>query len=59
MGARTSETKPQGKAGKMTYMNVHKANLGSQLTIFDMGSFSWLRPRLNDPLERAEMDTLK
>jgi len=34
VGARMTETKPQGRAGKMSYTNVHKANLGSQLSIF-------------------------
>jgi len=27
MGARTTETKAQGRAGKMSCTNVHKANL--------------------------------
>jgi len=34
MGACTTETKPQGKAGQTSCTNVHKANLGSQLSIF-------------------------
>jgi len=29
MGARTTETKPQGSVGQTSCMNVHKANLGS------------------------------
>jgi len=32
--------KPQGRAGQMSCTKVHKANLGSQLSIFDMGSFA-------------------
>jgi len=40
MGTRTTETKPQGRAGQTSYTNVHKANLGSQLSIFDTGSFA-------------------
>jgi len=40
MGARTTETKPQGRAGQTSCMNMHKANLGSQLSIFDTGSFA-------------------
>jgi len=51
MGAYMIETKQQGRAGQMTYMNVHKANLGSQLSIFDTGAFSRSRPRPNDPPE--------
>jgi hypothetical protein len=48
MGARTTETKRQGRARKTSYTNVHKANLGSQLSIFDTGSFTRARPRPND-----------
>jgi len=40
MGAYTTETKGQGSVGQMSCMNVHKANLGSQLSIFDTGSFA-------------------
>jgi len=47
-GAHTTETKPQGRAGQTSYTNVHKANLVSQLSIFDTGLFAWARPRLND-----------
>ena len=32
----------------MSCTNVHKANLGSQLSIFGMGSFARAHPRLND-----------
>jgi len=39
MGAHTTETKPQGRARQTSCTNVHKANLGSQLSIFDTGSF--------------------
>ena len=55
MGARTTETKGQGRAGQTSCMNVHKANLGSQLSIFDTGSFAPNDPKLarttrpNDP----------
>ena len=59
MGTRTNETKGQGSVGKTSYMNVHKATLRSQLSIFDMGSFSQAHPHLNDPPERADMDSLK
>jgi len=59
MGTRTTETKPQGRARKTSYMNMHKANLGSQLSIFYMGSFAWVRPPPNDPLERVDTDALK
>jgi hypothetical protein len=45
MGARTTETKRQGRAGQTSCTNVHKANLGSQLSIFDTGSFARARPR--------------
>jgi len=38
---------------------MHKANLGSQLSIFDMGLFARVRPHPNDPPERVDMDTLK
>jgi len=37
MGTRMTETKPQGRAGKTSSTNVHKANLGSQLSIFYIG----------------------
>jgi len=47
-GTRTTETKPQGRAGKTNCTNVHKANLVSQLSIFYMGSFTQARPRLNE-----------
>jgi len=40
-------------------MNMHKANLGSQLSIFDMGSFAQVRPPPNDPLKRVDTDALK
>jgi len=48
MGARTTKTKPQGGTLQMSCTNVHKANLGSQLSIFGMGSFARAHPRLND-----------
>jgi hypothetical protein len=59
MGARTTETKRQGRAGKTSCTNVHKANLGSQLSIFDTGSFARARPRPNDPPERVHTGALK
>jgi len=58
-GTRMPETKPQGRAGQMSYTNVHKANLGSQLSIFYMGSFTRVCPSPNDPPERVDMDALK
>jgi hypothetical protein len=57
--ARTTETNRQGRAGKTSCTNVHKANLGSQLSIFDTGSFARVRPRPNDPPERVHMGALK
>jgi hypothetical protein len=50
--ARTTETKRQGRAGQMSCTNVHKANLGSQLSIFDTGSFARARPRPNSKTTR-------
>jgi len=38
---------------------VHKFNLGSQLSIFDTGSFAEAHPRLNDLPVRVDTDTLK
>jgi hypothetical protein len=57
--ARTTETKRQGRAGQTSYTSVHKANLGSQLSIFDTGSFAQARPRPNDPPERVHTGALK
>jgi len=34
VGARTTEMNPQGRVGQTSCTNVHKANLGSQLSIF-------------------------
>jgi hypothetical protein len=59
MGARTTETNRQGRAGQTSCTNVHKANLGSQLSIFDTGSFARARPRPNDPPERVHTGALK
>jgi len=59
MGTCTTEMKPQGRAEQTSYMNVHKANRGSQLSIFDTGSFAPARPHLNNPPERVDTDTLK
>jgi len=54
-----TETKPQGRDGQTSYTNVQKAKIGSQLSIFDMGSFAWVRHRLNEPPERVDTDALK
>ena len=59
MGARTAETKPQGRVGKMSCTNMHKANLVSQLSIFDMGSFARAHSHPNDPPERVDTNALK
>jgi len=59
MVACTTETKPQGRDGQTIRTNVHKANLGSQLSIFDTGSFARAPPRPNNPPERVDMDALK
>jgi len=59
MGARTTETKGEGRAGQTSCKNMHKANLQSQLSIFYTGSFARARPRLNDPPERVDTDTVK
>ena len=59
MGARKTEMKPQGRAGQTSCKIVHKANLGSQLSIFYTGSFTQACPCLNDPPERVDTDTLK
>ena len=40
-----TETKQQGRAGQMSCTNAHKADLGSQLSIFYTGSFA---PRPNE-----------
>jgi hypothetical protein len=57
--ARTTETKRQGRAGQTSCTSVHKANLGSQLSIFDTGSSARARPRPNDPPERVQQGALK
>jgi len=44
MGTSTTKTKRQGRVRKMSCTNVHKANFGSQLRIFDTGSFTQARP---------------
>jgi len=43
----------------MSFLNVHKAILGSQLSIFYMGSFSPVRPRPKKLSKRVDTDTLK
>jgi len=62
MGACTTKTKSQGRAGQTSCTNVHKTNLGSQLSIFDMGSFArttrlneLTQTPSNDPTERFYM----
>jgi hypothetical protein len=57
--ARTTETKRQGRAGQTSCTSVHKANLGSQLSIFDTGSSARARPRPNDPPGRVQPGDLK
>jgi len=42
----------------MSCTNVHKANLGSKLSIFDIGSFASACPHPNDPLELVDTDAL-
>jgi len=37
-GRPQTEMKGQGRIGKTSYMNVHKANFGSQLSIFYTGT---------------------
>jgi hypothetical protein len=70
MGAHKTETKGQGRGGQTSCTNVYKSTLGSQLSIFVMGSFTLARPRLtrpneltrtplNDPPERIDSDALK
>jgi len=59
IGARTTEMKPQGRVRETSYTNVHKANLGSQLSIFGMGLFAWARPHPNDPPEQVDTNALK
>jgi len=59
MGAGTTETKPQARAGQMSCTNVHKANIRSQLSIFDTGAFTRACPCPNDPPERVDTDVLK
>jgi hypothetical protein len=56
--ARTTESKRQGRAGQTSCTSVHKANLGSQLSIFDTGSSARARPRPNDPPERVHAGAL-
>jgi len=59
MDAHTTETKGQGRAGKTSCTNMHKANLRSQLSIFDTGSFTRARPHSYDSPERVDTDALK
>jgi hypothetical protein len=63
MGARTTETNRQGRAGQTSGTNVHKANLGSQLSIFDTALArttrlnEFTRAPSNDPPERPTRTT--
>ena len=57
--ARMTETNRQGRARKTSCTNVHKANLGSQLSIFYTGLFAQVRPRPNDQPERVHTGALK
>jgi hypothetical protein len=65
MGARTTETNRQGRAGQTSGTNVHKANLGSQLSIFDTALArttrlnEFTRAPSNDPPERVHTGALK
>ena len=65
MGARTTETNRQGRAGQTSCTNVHKANLGSQLSIFYTALARTTRPNeftrasSNDPPERVHTGALK
>ena len=59
MGDHTIETKPQGRVGKMSCMNLHKGNLRSQLSIIYIGSFTQTCPHPNDLPEQVDMDALK
>jgi len=59
MATRTIKTKGQGRARQMSYTNVHKSNLGLELSIFDTGSFTRAHLGPNDPLERVDTDAPK
>jgi len=59
MVVHTTEMKGQGRARQMSCTNMHKANLESQLSIFDAGLFTWACPHLNDPPEQVDTDALK
>ena len=59
VGARTTETKGQGRAGQTSCTNAHKANLGSQLSIFLYGLVRSGTRSLNDPRERVDTYALK
>jgi len=48
-----------GRTRQTSCTNVHKAILGSQLSIFDMGSFTRVRPHPNDSPKRVDTDALK
>jgi len=67
MGARTTESKGQGRPEQTSCMNMHKAYLGSQLSIFYTVSFAWAHPLQNkltwtpsnDPPKRVDTDAFK
>jgi len=59
MGTRMTKMKQQGRARKTSCTNMQKANLGSQLSIFDMGSFARACPCLNNLPERVHTEALK
>jgi hypothetical protein len=48
MGPRMTETKQQRRARQRSSKNMHKANLGSQLSIFHTGSLARAHPRPNE-----------
>jgi len=55
----TTETKPQARAWQTIYTNVHKANLGSQLSLFDTGSIAQAPPHPNELTQTPSNDLPK
>ena len=49
MGTHMSKTKGQGRTGQTSYMNIHRAHSGSQLSIFYKGSCEWAWPHTKQP----------
>ena len=47
------------EVGQTSCTNVHKANLGSQLSIFDTSSFTRVCPRPNNSPKRVDTNALK